>query len=43
MRNKIILLVNGMRVNPPGGEELMIRGDISVRGAEQRASNALRA
>ena len=33
--NKIILLVNGMRVNPPGGEELMIRGDISVRGAEQ--------
>ncbi len=33
--NKIILLVNGMRVNPPGGEELMIRGDISVRPAEQ--------
>ena len=22
--NKIVLLVNGMRVNPPGGEELMI-------------------
>jgi outer membrane receptor for ferrienterochelin and colicin len=33
--NKIILLVNGMRVNPPGGEELMIRNDISVRAAEQ--------
>jgi outer membrane receptor for ferrienterochelin and colicin len=33
--NKIVLLVNGMRVNPPGGEELMIRGDISVRFADQ--------
>src|SRR6266566_9562423 len=22
--NKIVLLINGMRVNPPGGEELMI-------------------
>jgi outer membrane receptor protein involved in Fe transport len=33
--NKIILLVNGMRVNPPGGEDLMIRNDISVRAAEQ--------
>jgi len=33
--NKIVLLINGMRVNPPGGEELMIRNDISVRAAEQ--------
>jgi outer membrane cobalamin receptor len=33
--NKIVLLVNGMRVNPPGGEELMIRSDVSVRFAEQ--------
>jgi outer membrane cobalamin receptor len=33
--NKIVLLVNGMRVNPPGGEELMIRGDTSVRFADQ--------
>jgi outer membrane cobalamin receptor len=33
--NKIVLLVNGMRVNPPGGEELMIRDDVSVRHAEQ--------
>jgi outer membrane cobalamin receptor len=33
--NKIVLLVNGMRVNPPGGEELMIRSDISVRFADQ--------
>jgi outer membrane cobalamin receptor len=33
--NKIVLLINGMRVNPPGGEELMIRDDVSVRYAEQ--------
>ncbi len=33
--NKIVLLINGMRVNPPGGEELMIRNDVSVRAAEQ--------
>jgi outer membrane cobalamin receptor len=33
--NKIVLLINGMRVNPPGGEELMIRSDISVRFADQ--------
>jgi outer membrane cobalamin receptor len=33
--NKIVLLVNGMRVNPPGGEELMIRSDVSVRFADQ--------
>jgi outer membrane receptor protein involved in Fe transport len=33
--NKIILLINGMRLNPPGGEELMIHHDISVRFAEQ--------
>src|SRR2546421_3171387 len=33
--NKIVLLINGMRVNPPGGEELMIRSDVSVRFADQ--------
>jgi outer membrane cobalamin receptor len=33
--NKIVLLINGARVNPPGGEELIVRGDISVRYAEQ--------
>ncbi|MDR3706791.1 MAG: TonB-dependent receptor [Capsulimonadaceae bacterium] len=33
--NTIILLVNGMRVNPPGGEDLPIHTDISVREAEQ--------
>jgi outer membrane receptor protein involved in Fe transport len=33
--NKIVLLINGMRVNPPGGEELMFRNDLSVRFAEQ--------
>jgi outer membrane receptor protein involved in Fe transport len=33
--NKIIPLVNGMRVNPPGGEDLMVRNDISIRAAEQ--------
>jgi outer membrane receptor for ferrienterochelin and colicin len=33
--NKIVLLINGMRVNPPGGEELMIRNDVSVRFADQ--------
>ncbi len=33
--NKIVLLVNGMRVNPPGGEDLPIRSDISIRNAEQ--------
>jgi outer membrane cobalamin receptor len=33
--NKIVILVNGMRVNPPGGEETMIRSDMSVRFAEQ--------
>jgi outer membrane cobalamin receptor len=33
--NKIVLLLNGMRVNPPGGEELMIHSDISVRFADQ--------
>lgn len=33
--NKIIVLVNGMRVNPPGGESMMLRSDISVRDAEQ--------
>lgn len=33
--NAIVLLVNGMRVNPPGDEELMLRRDISVRGADR--------
>src|SRR5205807_878811 len=33
--NKIIVLINGMRVNPPGGEAMMLRSDISVRDAEQ--------
>ena len=33
--NKIIVLINGVRVNPPGGEEMMFRSDFSVRGAEQ--------
>ena len=33
--NKIIVLVNGMRVNPPGGEYFPFRNDFSVRQAEQ--------
>ena len=33
--NKIVVLVNGMRVNPPGGEYLPLRNDFSVRMAEQ--------
>ena len=33
--NKIVVLVNGMRVNPPGGEEAPFRSDFSVRGAKQ--------
>ncbi len=33
--NAIVLLVNGMRVNPPGDEELMLRRDVSVRGADR--------
>ena len=33
--NKIVVLVNGMRVNPPGGEYFPVRNDISVRQAEQ--------
>lgn len=33
--NKIILLVNGTRVNPPGGENLMLRDDQSVRYAKR--------
>lgn len=33
--NKIIVLVNGMRVNPPGGEAFPFRNDFSVRAAEQ--------
>ncbi len=33
--NKIVVLVNGMRVNPPGGEFFPFRNDFSVRQAEQ--------
>ena len=33
--NKIVVLVNGMRVNPPGGEYFPFRSDFSVRQAEQ--------
>ena len=33
--NLIVVLVNGMRVNPPGGEYFPFRNDISVRDAEQ--------
>lgn len=33
--NKIIVLVNGMRVNPPGGENFPFRSDFSVRAAER--------
>jgi outer membrane receptor protein involved in Fe transport len=33
--NKLIVLVNGMRVNPPGGDPMMIHSDFSVREAEQ--------
>lgn len=33
--NQIVLMVNGMRVNPPGGEDLPIRSDISIRNVEQ--------
>ena len=33
--NKIVVLVNGMRVNPPGGEHFPLRTDFNVRHAEQ--------
>lgn len=33
--NKIVVLVNGMRINPPGGENMPLRSDISVRQAER--------
>jgi outer membrane receptor for ferrienterochelin and colicin len=33
--NKIVVLVNGMRVNPPGGENFPFRNDFSVRDAEK--------
>jgi outer membrane receptor protein involved in Fe transport len=33
--NKIVVLVNGMRVNPPGGENFPFRSDFSVRHAER--------
>ncbi|MDQ2999710.1 MAG: TonB-dependent receptor [Fibrobacterota bacterium] len=33
--NKIIVMVNNVRVNPPGGEDFPLRSDFSVRDAEQ--------
>lgn len=33
--NKIVVLVNGMRVNPPGGENFPLHTDFDVRNAEQ--------
>ncbi len=33
--NKIVVLVNGMRVNPPGGEHFPLHTDFGVRNAEQ--------
>lgn len=33
--NKIVVLVNGMRVNPPGGANFPFRSDVSVRNAER--------
>lgn len=33
--NLIVVLVNGMRVNPPGGEYFPFRSDFNVRDAEQ--------
>ena len=33
--NKIIVLINGMRVNPPGGEHLMLRSDYSLHDVER--------
>jgi outer membrane receptor for ferrienterochelin and colicin len=33
--NKIAVLVNGMRVNPPGGENFPFRSDFSVRNVER--------
>lgn len=33
--NKLVVLVNGMRINPPGGEWLPLRADFFVKNAEQ--------
>lgn len=33
--NKIIVLLNGRRVNPPGGEEMMFRNNINILQAKQ--------
>jgi outer membrane receptor for ferrienterochelin and colicin len=33
--NKTVVLINGMRVNPPGGEAMMFRNDQSVRFAKR--------
>jgi outer membrane cobalamin receptor len=33
--NKIVVLVNGMRINPPGGENLRFGADMGVRNAQR--------
>ena len=33
--NKILVLINGMRVNPPGGEDMIFRNDESIRFAKR--------
>jgi outer membrane receptor for ferrienterochelin and colicin len=33
--NTIIVLLNGVRINPPGGEEMMFRSDINILQAKQ--------
>lgn len=33
--NKIVVLLNGQRVNPPGGEEMMFRSDFNILQAKQ--------
>lgn len=33
--NKMIVLLNGMRVNPPGGEQVMLRSDFNILQAKQ--------
>ena len=33
--NKIVVLVNGRRVNPPGGEQMMFRSDFNILQAKQ--------
>lgn len=33
--NRILFMVNGMRINPPGGEEMPLRHDIDIQMAER--------